>query len=308
MLVLGVGSLSTESVAWQRIAETLVGAAVGIAANLLFPPRVASADAARAIDGLSDSLKRLLNGAAKELTELAEGGRDVASAARSWLDEARRITQHEIPRVSSALLHAEQGRRLNVRAVGTPDMGPGLRQGFEALEHSAVAIRSMFRAVVDATSEATWLDDEGAYDVLLGLAQTFRELAAGVDTFGHLVRNEAGPATSPGSEDVQALRDALDGMQEARARLNDLATTESAPELRELHAVALSTVKRLLREMDLEQRVRRQVQLGRTTRPRAAYLSRPALKRRPITPETTPTAETQPLPRLDGDGRDQPRP
>jgi hypothetical protein len=97
-------------------------------------------------------------------------------------------------------------------------------------------------------------------------------------------------------------------MQEARARLNDLATTESAPELRELHAVALSTVKRLLREMDLEQRVRRQVQLGRTTRPRAAYLSRPALKRRPITPETTPTAETQPLPRLDGDGRDQPRP
>jgi uncharacterized membrane protein YgaE (UPF0421/DUF939 family) len=58
MLVLGVGSLSTESVAWQRIAETLVGAAVGIAANLLFPPRVASADAARAIDGLSDSLKR----------------------------------------------------------------------------------------------------------------------------------------------------------------------------------------------------------------------------------------------------------
>ena len=133
-------------------------------------------------------------------------------------------------------------------------MGPGLRQGFEALEHSSVAIRSMFRALVDATSEPTWLDDEGAEDVLLGLAQTLRELAAGIDAFGQLVRNEAGPATSLGSEDVQALRDALDGMQEARARLNDLATTESAPELRELHAVALSTVKRLLREMDLEQR------------------------------------------------------
>ena len=35
-----------ESAAWQRIAETLVGAAVGIAANLLFPPKIASADAA----------------------------------------------------------------------------------------------------------------------------------------------------------------------------------------------------------------------------------------------------------------------
>ncbi len=309
MLVLGVGSLSAGSAAWQRIAETLVGAGVGIAANLLFPPRIASADAARAIDGLSDSLTELLNGAAEELVELVAGGRrDVGSAARTWLDEARRITHHDIPRVGSALLHAEQGRRLNVRAVGTPDVGPGLRQGFEALEHSAVAIRSMFRALVDATTEPTWLDDEGADDVFLGLAQILRELAAGIDTFGHLVRNEAGPATSLGSEDVRALRDALDGMQEARARLNDLATTDSPPELRELHAVALSTVKRLLREMDLEQRVRRQVQLLRPTRPRPAYLGRPLSKRRPTSPESTPDAETQPLPKLPDDPRDHPHP
>jgi hypothetical protein len=143
---------------------------------------------------------------------------------------------------------------------------------------------------------------------LLGLAQTLRELAAGIDTFGHLVRNEAGPATSLGSEDAQALRDALDGMQEARARLNELATTESAPELRELHAVALSTVKRLLREMDLEQRVRRQVQLVRPTRPRPAYLGRPVPRRRPTLPEPTPDAETQPLPRLPGEHRDNPHP
>src|SRR3990170_1591697 len=177
MLVLGVGSLGAESAAWQRIAETLVGAAVGIAANLLFTPRIASADAARAIDGLADSISELLAGAAEELTELVEGGRDVGSAARTWLDEARRITHQDVPRAGSALLYAEQGRRLNVRAVGTPDLGPGLRQGLEALEHSAVAIRSMFRALVDATSEPTWPDLEGTDD-LLGLAQTLRELAA----------------------------------------------------------------------------------------------------------------------------------
>jgi len=306
MLVLGVGSLSAESAAWQRIAETLVGAAVGIAANLLFPPRIATADAARAIDGLSDSMSDLLNGAADELTELVAERRDVASPARMWLDEARRITHHDIPRVGSALLHAEQGRKLNVRAVGTPNVGPGLRQGFEALEHSAVAIRSMFRALVDATTEQTWLDDEGADDVLLGLAQTLRELAAGIDTFGRLVRNEAVPAASLGSDDVQALRDALDGMQEARARLSDLATTDSAPELRELHAVTLSTVKRLLREMDLEQRVRRQVQLVPPVRPRPAYLGRPLPRRRATMPESTPDAETQPLPRLPGGREDHP--
>jgi hypothetical protein len=298
MLVLGVGSLSAESAAWQRIAETLVGAAVGIAANLLFPPRVASADAARAIDGLSDSMSALLRGAADELTELVAERRDIASAARGWLDEARRITHHDIPRVGSALLHAEQGRRLNVRAVGTPDVGPGLRQGFEALEHSAVAIRSMFRALVDATTEPTWLEDESAGDVLLGFAQTLREQAAAIDAFGKLVRNEAGSAASPGAEDVHALRDALDGMQEARARLNDLVMTDGVPELREFHAVVLATVKRLLREMDLEQRVRRQVQL---VRPRPAYLARPLPRRRTVVPEPTPDAETQPLPRLPDD-------
>jgi len=303
MLVLGVGALGAQSAAGQRITETLVGAAVGIAANLLFPPRVASADAARAIDELSDSISTLLNRAADELTELAPGDGEVASAARTWLDEARRITHHDIPRVGSALLHAEQGRRLNVRAVGTPDVGPGLRQGFEALEHSAVAIRSMFRGMVDATSESTWLDDENAEDVCLGLAQTLRELAAGIDAFGQLVRSESGPAAHLASDNVQALRDALEGMNEARARLDELATTQSAPELRELHATMHSTVKRLLREMDLEQRVRRQVQLLRPSRPRPAYLGRPT-PRQPMPTELPPDAETQPLPKLLGDGRD----
>ncbi|MDQ3307328.1 MAG: aromatic acid exporter family protein [Actinomycetota bacterium] len=267
MLVLGVGSLGADAAAWQRIAETLVGAAVGIAANLLFPPKVASADAGRAIDGLADSVSDLLNRAADELTELAPNRRDVTPAAEAWLDEARRIT-HDLPRVGAALLRAEQGRRLNVRAVGTSDVGPGLRQGLEALEHSAVAIRSMFRALLDATYDATWIDDEGAEDVFLGLAQTFGELAIGVDAFGQLVRDDADRATPRSSVDVQTLREALEGLHEARARLDDLLVAGSAPELLELHAAVLSTVKRLLREMDIDERVRRQVRLLRRPRQR----------------------------------------
>ena len=137
--------------------------------------------------------------------------------------------------------------------------------------------------------------------MLLGLAQTLRELAAGVDAFGRLVRNEAGPLTGLGSDDVEALRDALDGMQEARARLSDLATTKSPPEVRELHAIVLATVKRLLREMDIEQRVRGQIQLFRPARPRATYLGRPTSKRPSTARETTPDAETQPLPRQSDD-------
>ena len=277
MLVLGVGSLGAGSAAWQRIAETLVGAAVGIAANLLFPPQVATADAGRAIDGLADRVSELLVRAADELTRLAAEGRDVGPAARGWLDEARRIT-HDIPRVGAALLHAEQSRRLNVRAVGTADVGPGLRQGLEALEHTAVAVRSMFRAVADATSDpgssARWLADESTDWVLPGLAQVFREMAAGIDAFGQLVHGEAGPASERTATDVRAVQDALEGLHEARARLDEIVLAGPDPELLELHAVVLSTVKRLLRELDLGERVRRQVRLlgPRRPRPRLPYV------------------------------------
>lgn len=301
MLVLGVGSLGAESAAWQRIAETLVGAAVGIAANLLFPPKVASADAGRAIDGLADSVSELLNRAADELTELVADGGDLAAGARAWLGQARLIT-YDIPRVGAALLHAEQGRRLNVRAVGTPNVNPGLRQGLEALEHSAVAIRSMFRALVDATNEPAWSDDESTEHLLLGLGQTFREMATGVDAFGQLVHNEADPARDMTSADVQALRDALDGLHEARARLEDLLVAGTIPELLELHAAVLSTVKRLLREMDLDERIRRQIRLLRPSRPRPPRpgSARPT-SRPPSSHEPSPEDETQLLPRLPGD-------
>jgi hypothetical protein len=289
MLVLGVGSLGAQTAAWQRITETLVGALVGMATNLLFPPKVASADAGRAIDGLADSMSALLTRAADDLTELVDDVDELAPAARTWLGDARRIT-HDIPQVGAALLHAEQGRRLNVRAVGTPDMGPGLRQGLEALEHSAVSVRGMMRAVADATADLSWLDDDTRADILLGLAQTFREIAATVDAFGELVRDDADPAKRTGVADLSRLRESLVGLHEARARLEDLTTSESRPELLELHSAVLLTVKRLLSEMDVDERMRRQVRMVPPSRVR-----RRASAEGPTSHEPEPDAETQRL-------------
>ena len=274
MLVLGVGSLDAESAGWQRIAETLVGAAVGIATNLLVPPKVASADAGNAIEELSESLRRLLDRAAEELGGSGGRGIEVAARATTWLDEARTVT-HEIPNVGAALLRAEQGRRLNVRAVGTADTGPGLRQGLEALEHSAVAIRSMFRAVHDAAYDAGWPDDEIGEAVVAGLAQVLQELADGVAAFGDLVRAEAQPERHDVAAEIHEVQDALEGLHEARARLSDLLLMDTGPVLFELHAAVLATVKRLLAEMSLDERVRRQVRLARTGRTR---LPRPAVR------------------------------
>ena len=193
MLVLGVG-VGAESAAWQRMAVTLVGAAVGIATNLLFPPKVASADAGRAIDGLADAVSNLLNRAADELTELAADRRDLAAAARAWLGEARRHHPHDIPRVGAAPpargagAPAQRPRRRHAqRGAGA---APGAR-GAGALRGRDP--RDVPRAGGRDVRTRPGRDDETTETVLLGLAQTFREMAAGVDAFGQLVHDEAGP-------------------------------------------------------------------------------------------------------------------
>ncbi|MDX6375073.1 MAG: hypothetical protein QOD98_4061 [Nocardioidaceae bacterium] len=299
MLVLGVGAVGAEAAAWQRIAETLVGAAVGIIATLVFPPKVASSDAGRAIDGLADAISELLARAAGELDAMAEEEpQRLAGAAREWLDDARRIT-HDIPVVGAALLRAEEGRRLNVRAVRAPHVEPGLRQGLEALEHTAVAVRGLMRSVADA-SDGDWLDEASAGEVLRDLAEALRQLAAGTDAFGELVRHEGDVEVSLGREDITRLQEAQDGMLRARARL-DAALIEARPaDVIELYATTRATVRRLQHELALDERVRRQLRLL----PPRRLPTRDAIRRRSAGDWPDPTGpddETQALPELSGE-------
>jgi hypothetical protein len=252
MLVLGVGSLAAESAAWQRIAETLVGAGAGVLANLLFPPRVRTQDAGAAIEGMAESLAGLLDRAGEQLTS----GGGMADRASNWLDEARRLT-HDVPNVGTALLRAEESRRLNLRAVGTRDPGPGLRHGMEALEHSAVTVRSMFRSLLDALRSDGWPGGEVGRDVEAAVATLLHEFAAGIRAFGHLVRADARSAPSEPPE-IGHLLEATDGLQEARARITDLVLADDDPVRSELNFALLATAKRLLTELDLDERVRRQ--------------------------------------------------
>jgi hypothetical protein len=297
MLVLGVGSLGAPAAAWQRITETLVGAAVGVLTNLVFPTKIGSSDAGKAIDGLADRVSGLLSQAADELDEIAADHDDrdrLRPISRAWLIDARRIT-HDIPQVGAALHRAEEGRRLNVRAVSTPPVEAGLRQGLEALEHTAVAVRSLMRAVADACNDGA-LEDGERTEELTGLARTFREMSAGVDAFGELVRNEADVQVQLSGPDVERLRESIEGLRQARDRLDD-AVAGGPGDLLELHSFARSTVRRVIDELDLGERVRRQVQLAR---PRAR-LPRPPSRRRPrqgLWEPAGPDDETQAIPVL----------
>jgi uncharacterized membrane protein YccC len=271
MLVLGVGAAGAESAAGQRIAETLVGAAVGVLSNLVLPPRVAASDAAEAIERLAGDVARLLREAGRELASADPDGTWLADRAGDWLGEARRLT-HGMPDVGAALLRAEESRRLNLRALGTPDAGPGLRQGLEALEHSSVAVRSMFASTEVALRRR--VAEGRAVDPHLraALGVVLDEMADGVERFGSVVRQEAQPGgTAP---DADALREALEGLHEARARVTDLllAGTRDDLFLGELVVPMGGAVERLLRELDLDER-RHRVGL-RPARPRRPQLPR----------------------------------
>lgn len=255
MLVLGVGSFGAESAAWLRVVETLLGAGVGVLSNLLVPAPVPVGDAGTALERLADDVAVLLDRAAAQLVDTDGTAAELHTVAGHWLEDARRLVHH-IPAVDTALLRAEQGRRLNLRALGTADAGPGLRHGMEALEHSAVAVRSMFRSLYDAT-DGGWPEGELGRDLREVVALLLTDLAAGVRAFGHLVRAEAQPGQH-GLAELAQLRTAWEGLLEARARVTDLVLTGEVPGLAELQYALLTTVRRLVTELDLGARIRRQ--------------------------------------------------
>lgn len=301
MLVLGVGALGAQSAASQRIAETLVGAAVAVLANLVLPPRLVAVDAGEAIRGFAEDVADLLEQAGGGFERAEDAGR-LAEQADDWLGRARRLT-HGIPAVGAALLQAEESRRLNVRALGTPDAGPGLRHGLEALEHSAVAVRSLF-GTLDVTARR-WAEEGRDVDPQLraAVAVLLHELAGGVRGFGRLVRAEAagpralpdrgrapererapelegapGATASPDHEQTVAF---LEELREARARVAELLLADMGddPALGQLVVVLGGTVERLIREFDLDERLRRSRAAEAARRP--ASLSHLVRIRRP---------------------------
>jgi hypothetical protein len=237
MLVLGVAS--AESAATGRVAETLIGAGVGMLANLLFPPHLRSGSAGEAVERVAVREAELLERVARELPEGA-----TVEQAQGWLDEARRM-EPEVDRAERVLQEAREARRLNPRAVATADTDPVLVTGLDALEHTTVALRSLFRSIADRVHEAgsgeTAYDDDlrGAFAVLL------TDIAATVRAFGALVRAEA----TAGDTSVQArLVEALEALREARARVAELLTVDPRHDaaLWELNGSLLAAVARVL--------------------------------------------------------------
>lgn len=247
MLVLAVGG--AETVATGRIAETLIGAGVGALVNVVFPPAVQTRSAGAAVETFAADLARLLESAG---ADLAEGVTE--AQAEQWLEDARSLTRG-VPQIHREVLQAQESRRLNVRALGTRDAAASLRGGLYSLENSAVAVRSMFRSVADGVRAHPSAESELAEELRLAFSVLLQDVATALRSFGRLVRAEA--RAMEGEEEAE-LADALDALREARVRATELLLVDPRDDvaLWELNSAMLSTVERLLRELDVEQHVR----------------------------------------------------
>lgn len=273
MLVLGV--TSAEQAAASRVAETLVGAAVGVLWSVLLPPSAQTRSAGEAVEVVALRTASVLDQVAEQLPAA-----DSVEQTRAWLDEVRRLGRYVV-RADAAIDEAGELRRLNPRAVGTTDRLPLLRQDLDALEHAAVALRQLFRAVTDTAGEAarqrearergesapvvrTVADDPDVREVL---AELMRQLAQALRSFGALARAEGDAGAGAAGE----LALALESLGGTRALVTELLLVDPRADATQwqLHGALLGGLGRVLAELDLDERQRRRDQLQTSARRRS---------------------------------------
>lgn len=142
MLVLSVGSV-TPNYAFDRIVETLIGAAVGVVINGLIVPPITLAPAERAIGDLTAQLAAGLDDLAGVLEEPARRGR---------LDELlinARLLQTMQQKAEEAIATGEESLRLNPRRSAHRDRLEALDAVMPRLTRIVTRVRGMTRTVHD---------------------------------------------------------------------------------------------------------------------------------------------------------------
>ncbi|MFJ2606284.1 aromatic acid exporter family protein [Streptomyces sp. NPDC087425] len=247
MLVLGVTTVSDT--AWHRVAETLIGAVVGLGCNLLLAPPMWVDEAGESIEGLARRVRRLMLRMGEEAA-----GRTPVEHATERLHEARRI-DHDIVEVDAALRQAEDSLRLNPRVREGLLHRVVLRTGLDTLEICTVVLRVLARTFADL---ATRRDPDPLFAPGTGavVEQVLGEVADALVSFAVLVTTDV----SQNAESAEArLASELQAATATRDKLAQLLLEEVRRDERQwqLHGALLTEVDRILDELDTEHRSHR---------------------------------------------------
>jgi hypothetical protein len=248
MLVLGVTQLASQ--AWDRVVETLVGAAVGLAFNLVFVPPVWVDPAAESIEDLARRMNVLLRAMGRELD-----APPVVERIEARLYQARELDQY-VAEVDDALRRAEDSLRFNPRVSEGLLSRLMLRTGLDTLEICVVVVRVLTRSLTDLAKRRQGKEPLFATDVAHGLEQVFRHLGEALVNFAELVTAQVSANAQHAEEELAEQLAAAWTSRDETAQLL-LARVQLHPHAWQLHGAILAEVDRILNELDLEHRSRR---------------------------------------------------
>jgi uncharacterized membrane protein YgaE (UPF0421/DUF939 family) len=181
LLLLLLGRSDPSRYALARLGETVLGAGIGIAVNLLVAPPTHVRAAADAIRKVAESIAEVLADLADSIASWPPGDRT------RWAGRARQLPR-ELASAHEAMTAARESERLNPRtALRPPRSLADLESSLDTLERIAVLTRTSVRMLANLASE-----DDGP-----SLEETF------LRTYTHLLR-EAAQAVAQFGQDLTA--------------------------------------------------------------------------------------------------------
>jgi hypothetical protein len=248
MLIL---SVSDPAIAAEvRVVNTFIGAGVGIAFNLAYPPSMPTRPANASIRSVAGAIARPLHDAAEALRT----GPVTRGQISGWLDEVR-AADRRVDRSRDIVASLHDSRRFNPRAIATTDVAPVLASGVETLDGCLLAVRALIVVMRTEVPTGELPDDPYGEELRAAFAVVLDDVADCVNGFGDLVIAES----EGREEEVERRVDhSLDVLRETQAILTELIMTEAQPNRSSwlLRGSILTSVGHVLDQLDVEERAR----------------------------------------------------
>lgn len=248
MLILGVTSPNVA--AEIRVLNTLVGAGVGVAFNLIYPPALPTRRAGRAIIDVAEATATPLDAASVALAI----GPINREQVQDWLDRVH-ASNRRLTLAIETVASLKDSRRFNPRALGTTDIEPVLASGLRTLEGCLLAIRALFAVMVAEVPTEDRPDDPYGEEVRAAFAVVLHDAADCIRAFGSLVLAEVEEREE---EAERHLDESLDILRETQAVLTQLLMVNPQENKSSwlLRGSILAAVQHVLDELNLEDRGR----------------------------------------------------
>jgi hypothetical protein len=249
MLILGV--TNTDIAAEIRVLNTLIGAGVGVAFNLIYPPAMPARPAGRSVIRVAEAAAAPLDTAGEALAAGPINREQVAV----WLDRSRTAARR-VADANDSIRLLRESRPFNPRALGTVDTEPILTTGLDNLEHCLLAIRNLFLVIRSELPDADQQPDPYGDELRAAFAVVLHDVGDCLRAFGSLVVAEAEDREE---ETEQALAESLDILRETNAILTELIMVDAQEKNTAswlLRGSILAAVEQVLAQLDLENRAR----------------------------------------------------